>query len=232
MKRTSVLVAGVMGVVAGSAEGTFVTGARAFFTGAISTSNESPGATPGTFTASVSSVSPDPVASASASLVWGAASYAFTGTASGAVGSPLSTFANSQGVAMFTFATAMNVTMSWNLDNVTGKSSTAMAGWLLDNASTGITAYGIQFTGTSTTPSSVTGGISANTSATGVTGQIAAGTYVLATAIQIATSTSGNFTVNLTFTPVPAPGALPLVAIASLIGQRGRRRGWIGSHRQ
>ena len=156
MLRTSVLVAGVMGAMAASAEATFVTGARAFFTGAISTSNESPGVAPGTFTASVSSVSPAPLASASASLVWGAASYAFTGTASGAVGSPLSTFSNSQGIAMFTFATAMNVTMSWNLDNVTGTSSTALAGWTLDDASSGITAYAIQFTGTSTTPSSVT----------------------------------------------------------------------------
>jgi hypothetical protein len=224
MKRTSVLVAGVMGVVGASAEATFVTGARAFFTGAISTSNESPGAAPGTFTASVSSVSPAPVASASASLVWGAASYAFNGTASGAVGSPTSTFANSQGIAMFTFATAMNVSMSWNLDSVTGTSSTALAGWLLDDASTGNTVFGIQFFGTSTTPSSITGGISAATSASGVTGQIAAGTYFLATAIQIAAPTSGNFTVNLTFTPVPAPGALPLVAVASLIARRGRRR--------
>jgi hypothetical protein len=164
------------------------------------------------------------VASASASLVWGAASYAFNGTASGAVGSPTSTFANSQGIAMFTFATAMNVSMSWNLDSVTGTSSTALAGWLLDDASTGNTVFGIQFFGTSTTPSSITGGISAATSASGVTGQIAAGTYFLATAIQIAAPTSGSFTVNLTFTPVPAPGALPLVAVASLIARRGRRR--------
>ena len=224
MLRTSVLVAGVMGAMAASAEATFVTGARAFFTGAISTSNESPGVAPGTFTASVSSVSPAPVASASATLVWGSASYAFTGTASGAVGSPLSTFANSQGIAMFTFATAMNVSMSWNLDSVTGKSETALAGWSLDDAGTGITAYAIQFTGTSTTPSSVTGGISTATSASGVSGQIAAGTYILATAIQIAAPTSGTFTVNLSFTPVPAPGALPLIAVASLVARRGRRR--------
>jgi hypothetical protein len=57
-----------------------------------------------------------------------------------------------------------------------------------------------------------------------VTGQIAAGTYFLATAIQIAAPTSGSFSVNLTFTPVPTPGALPLVAAASLIARRGRRR--------
>jgi hypothetical protein len=95
-------------------------------------------------------------------LVWGAASYAFNGTASGAVGSPTSTFANSQGIAMFTFATAMNVSMSWNLDSVTGTSSTALAGWSLDDASTGNTVFGIQFFGTSTTPSSITGGINTN----------------------------------------------------------------------
>ena len=57
-----------------------------------------------------------------------------------------------------------------------------------------------------------------------MSGQIAAGTYILATAIQIAAPTSGTFTVNLSFTPVPAPGALPLIAVASLVARRGRRR--------
>ena len=222
MLRTSVLVAGVMGAVAASAEATFVTGATAFFTGTIATSDETPGTTPGTYSASVTSTTPS--ASATANLVWGASSYAFSGTASGAAGTPTSTFANSRGIAMFTFATAMNVSMSWDFTIVAGKDASVLAGWSLIDASSGLPAYAIQFTGTSTSPSSVAGGIASTTSASGVTGQVAAGTYLLATAVQIGIANPGTFTVDVAFTPVPAPGALPLVAIASLITRRGRRR--------
>jgi hypothetical protein len=222
MLRTSVLVTGVVGAIGASADATFVTGATAFFTGAIATTDETPGSVPGTYSASVSSTTPS--ASATATLVWGATSYALSGTASGAAGTPNSTFANSQGIAMFTFATAMNVSMSWDFTNVAGKASSVLAGWTLDNTGTGNTAYAIQFAGTSTTASSVAGGITSATAASGVSGQVAAGTYLLATAVQIAVANPGSFTVNLTFTPVPAPGALPLVAIASIVSRRGRRR--------
>jgi len=114
--------------------------------------------------------------------------------------------------------------MSWDFTNIAGKAPSVLAGWSLDDMATGNTAYAIQFTGTSTTASSVAGGITSAISASGVTGQIAAGTYMLGTAIQIAIANPGTFTVNLTFTPVPAPGALPLVAIASIVARRSRRR--------
>ena len=227
----SALVVGATGAVAVSTEaGGVFTGARAFLTGASTRSDEAPGSAEATYLASVNSLTPEPNAFASANLVWGAASYAFTGTASGVPGqAPLPGFgyvpttqADSQGIATFTFATDMDVTMSWNLSSVAGKSAYVIAGWTLDNAVSGATAYAIQFDG-GLAPTTV-GGIPGAASASGVTGRIVAGTYILATAVQVDVATSGNFTVNLTFTTVPSPGALPLVAVATLVSRRGRRR--------
>jgi hypothetical protein len=222
MVRTSVLVAGVMGAVAASAHAGLTSGAFAFFTGVANTSDYDLGTVPATYSASVTNESPE--STASATLVWGASSYSFTGTASGDSDSTI--FAYSNGVASFTFVEAMNVTMSWNLASVAGKSSDpgSLAGWTIENATTSATVYGIQFTDSATTPFSIAGGITASNIASGVTGQVAAGTYRIATAVQVDVPTSGTFSVTISFTPVPAPGALPLVAIASIVARRGRRR--------
>lgn len=220
MLRTSVLVAGVMGAMAASAEATVTTGAYAYFSGAVGNSAADVGASPATYSASVTNGSP--AASASATLVWGASSYSFSGSTSGDTGSTI--FAYSNGIAEFTFAVAMNVTMSWNLTDVAGKSPNALAGWTIDSVTSGSTVYGIQFTSSASTPSSIAGGITASSSASGVNGQVAAGTYSVATAIQVDVPTTGSFSVTISFTPVPTPGALPLVAVASFVARRGRRR--------
>ncbi|MBU3683526.1 MAG: hypothetical protein FGM39_05880 [Phycisphaerales bacterium] len=205
-----------------SAGASVPTGAYAYFTGATITYDDDLGASPATYSASVTNDSP--AASASATLVWGASSYSFTGTTSGDTTSTI--FAYSNGIATFTFATAMNVTMSWNLASVAGKSSDpdSLAGWTIENAATRTTIYGIQFTNSASTPSSIAGGITASNTASGVTGQVAAGTYRVATAVQVDVPANGSFSVTISFTPVPTPGALPLVAIASIVARRGRRR--------
>jgi len=218
--RTSVLVAGVMGAMAASAEASVTTGAYAYFTGAAGDYDDDLGASPATYSASVSNGSP--AASASATLVWGASSYSFSGSTSGDTGSTI--FAYSNGIATFTFAVAMNVTMAWNLANVAGSSPNALAGWTIDNVTSGTTVYGIQFTSNASTPSSIAGGITASSSASGETGQLAAGTYSVATAIQLDVPTTGSFSVTISFTPVPAPGALPLLAVPTLVARRPRRR--------
>jgi len=220
MLRTSVLAAGVMGAMAASAEASITTGAFAYFTGGTFTYDDDLGSSPATYSASVTNGSP--AASASATLAWGASSYSFSGATSGDTGSTI--FAYSNGIATFTFATAMNVTMSWNLANVAGKSANSLAGWTIDNATTSATVYGIQFGASASTPISVAGGITQSNTASGVTGQLLAGTYTVATAIQVDKQTSGSFSVTISFTPVPAPGALPLIAVASLVARRGRRR--------
>ena len=222
MLRTPVLVAGVMGAMAASAEASIPTGAYAYFTGGAVTYDDDLGSSPANYSASVTNGSP--AASASATLAWGASSYSFTGATSGDTGSTI--FAYSNGIATFTFATAMNVTMSWNLASVAGKSADpgSLAGWTIENAVTSTTVYGIQFTNSASTPSSIAGGITASNTASGVNGQVAAGTYRVATAVQVDVPASGTFSVTISFTPVPAPGALPLIAVASLVARRGRRR--------
>jgi hypothetical protein len=220
MLRTSVLVAGVMGAIAVGAEASVTTGAYAYITGVTSAFDDDLGASPATYSASVSNGSP--AASASATLVWGASSFSFTGTTSGDTGSTI--FANANGIATFTFATAMNVTMSWNLASVAGKSANSLAGWTIDDVTTGSTVLGIQFGASPSTPTSVAGGVTASSIASGVTSQLSAGTYSIATAITVDVPTSSSFSVTISFTPVPAPGALPLVAVASLVARRGRRR--------
>jgi hypothetical protein len=225
MVRTSVLVTGVMGAVGASAHGTVTTGAFAYFTGPdgdVTSYDSDTGGSPNTYSASVSSSSPSPAASASASLVWGATSYSFSGDTSGNSVSEI--YAYSNGVATFTFATAMYVTMSWNLAGVAGTSANALAGWSIEAGSPSATIYGIQFSANATTPESVAGGITAANIATNVRGQLAAGTYTVATAVLVDVPTSSSFSVTIVFTPVPAPGALPLVAIASIVARRGRRR--------
>jgi len=220
MLRTSVLVAGVMGATAASAEASIPTGAYAYFTGGAVDYDDDLGSSPATYSASVTNGSP--AASASATLAWGASRYSFSGATSGDTGSTI--FAYSNGIATFTFATVMNVTMSWNLASVAGKSANSLAGWTIDNATTSATVYGIQFGASASTPISVAGGITQSNTASGVTGQLLAGTYTVATAIQVDKQTSGSFSVTISFTPVPAPGALPLIAVASLVARRGRRR--------
>jgi len=220
MSRTSFLIAGAMGVVVASAEAGIPTGAYAYFTGGAVTRDEALGSSPANYSASVTNDSP--AASASATLAWGASSYSFTGSTSGNTESTI--FAYSNGIARFTFATAMNVTMSWNLANVAGKSPTSLAGWNIFSEGSNTNIYGIQFEANANTPTSVAGGITASNTASGVTGMLVAGTYLISTGIQVDVSTSGNFSVDISFTPVPAPGALPLIAVASLVARRGRRR--------
>lgn len=220
MLRTSVLVTGAVGAIGASANATIVTGAIAYFSGGASTYDDDLGVAPATYAASVSSGAP--AAAASGTLAWGASSYSFSGVTSGNAASGI--YAYSNGIATFTFASAMNVTMSWDLASVAGTSSNALAGWSIESGSTSSTIYGIQFSRSSSSPDSVAGGITAAVTASGVTGQLAAGTYTVATAMQADVATSGNFSVTISFTPVPAPGALPLVAIASLVARRGRSR--------
>ncbi len=225
MLRTSVLVTGVVGAIGASANAMFVTGATAFFTGAISTRNDKAGSAPGTYSASVTSTTPS--ASASATLVWGAASYAFSGTASGAAGTPAPTFANSQGIARYTFTEAMNVQINWDLSNVVGlASSGGSVGWTITD-SLGNFAYAIVYFAGSPTPN-VEGGVPQISSQAGFIGQLGPGTWTVSTSVSVEPPASGTapgggaFSVSMNFTP--APGALPLVAIASIVARRGRRR--------
>ena len=77
--------------------------------------------------------------------------------------------------------------------------------------------YYVSFNGT--TPAA-SGGVSTQTSDT-FTGTVSAGTYLL---VMLANcdNTGGTFSYDATFTPVPAPGAIPAILMAAAL--RGRRR--------
>ena len=64
------------------------------------------------------------------------------------------------------------------------------------------------------------GGVSTNTADT-FTGTVSAGTYLL-TMYAVCNAAGGTFSYDATFTPVPAPGAIPAILMAAAL--RGRRR--------
>jgi uncharacterized protein (TIGR03382 family) len=75
----------------------------------------------------------------------------------------------------------------------------------------------VSFNGT--TPNAF-GGVSTNKADT-FTGTVSAGTYLLVMLAQC-DNTGGTFSYDATFTPVPAPGAIPAILMAAAL--RGRRR--------
>ena len=212
MLRASVLVAGVMGAMAASAEAGVVTyGVEVFTTGLVPADNRSdsapatgPSATP--YVASLATF-------ASSSLTWGVSSWAFSGSATG--GSTV--FASSTASATFTFAAAMTVSGNWDFTGIVGSSTDV--GWAIVDAF-GNEVFAIQYFGASTP--NTAGGVTAAQSGT-FSGVLAAGTYVVSTFAENS-GAGGAFESAMTFTVVPAPGALPIIAVASLVARRGRRR--------
>ena len=219
MKRTPVLVAGVMGAMAASAGAGVVTyGAEVFTTGLVPADDRNdaapatgPSASP--YVASLPSF-------ATSSLTWETSSWHHSGSAFGGAG----IFASSTASATFTFGTDMLVSGSWDFRGIYGTSTDV--GWAIVDA-LGNEVFAVQYFGASAP--NTAGGVAAAQDGT-FSGLLTAGTYVISTFAENSGS-GGAFESAMTFTVVPAPGALPLVAVASLIGQRGRRRRWIGSRR-
>jgi hypothetical protein len=81
----------------------------------------------------------------------------------------------------------------------------------------GSPAYYLGFDGTT---ADAFGGVSSNAADT-FTGTVSAGTYLLVMLAQCDT-TGGTYSYDATFTPVPAPGAIPAILMAAAL--RGRRR--------
>jgi hypothetical protein len=81
----------------------------------------------------------------------------------------------------------------------------------------GFPAYYLGFDGTT---ADAFGGVSRNAADT-FAGTVSAGTYLLVMLAQC-NNTGGTFSYDATFTPVPAPGAIPAILMAAAL--RGRRR--------
>ena len=114
-------------------------------------------------------------------------------------------------LAQSTFAITYDMTQMVSLGNTIA--------WVLSDSNNGdlpvfavsfIDAVGTEF-----------GGVSTNPIATSFTGTVPAGTYLLTMYAQC-DNTGGTFSYDATFTPVPAPGAIPAILMAAAL--RGRRR--------
>ena len=152
----------------------------------------------------------------SANLIWRADnSSTFVGTCTGVP----STSANSstglsQTVMQVTLGTQSTFSITYDMSQVVRVGN--QISWGLTDL-LGNPTYYVSFNGT--TPAA-SGGVSTQTSDT-FTGTVSAGTYLL---VMLANcdNTGGTFSYDATFTPVPAPGAIPAILMA--VALRGRRR--------
>ena len=212
MLRTSFLVAGVMGVMAAPADAGVVTyGAEVFTTGLVPADDRSDD-DPATGPSASPYVASLPLF-ASSSLTWGTASWLHSGSATGGTG----IFASSTATATFSFAVDMFVSGSWDFRGIYGTSTDV--GWAIIDA-LGNEVFAIQYFG-ATAPNTA-GGVTAAQHGT-FSGVLVAGTYDVST-FAVNSDGGGAFESAMTFTVVPAPGALPVAAVASLFARGGRRR--------
>ena len=181
------------------------------------------GSLPGQYTASLSSGSGGPAASAD--LSWtttpSTTTFAFSGTASG----DPSTLAESELIVQFTLASSSTVWITWNLSNVANRPVGNLAGWSISDPSNPTDPYlfALAYADGDAVPTT-TGGVGATAigaGPTGFVGVIPAGTWIFAVGIQLEVAVSGGFAVAIT---LPAPSSGPLLLAAAISGSRRRRR--------
>ena len=152
----------------------------------------------------------------SANLIWRADnSSTFVGTCTGVP----STSANSstglsQTVMQVTLGTQSTFSITYDMSQVVRVGN--QISWGLTDL-LGNPTYYVSFNGTT---ADVFGGVSTNTADT-FAGTVQPGTYLL-TMYAVCDNAGGTFSYDATFTPVPAPGAIPAILMAAAL--RGRRR--------
>ena len=174
-------------------------------------SADSYGSVPGNYQASMVGIT-----GISANLNWLANNGSnFVGTCTGVP----STSANSstgvsQTVMQVTLGTQSTFAITYDMSQIVRAGN--QISWGLTSLE-GIPTYYSGFDGTT---ADAFGGVSTQTSDT-FTGTVSAGTYLL---VMLANcdNTGGTFSYDATFTPVPAPGAIPAILMAAAL--RGRRR--------
>ena len=168
------------------------------------------GAVPATYQASVTSNS--------ATLNWLENGSNFVGTCNGATNSvtnEVEVTGRSQSITLITLTTASIFSINYSMSAVVRAGNEVT--WSLVDTNTGVPEFGLQFDGIAATafggvPTSADGSFASTASA---------GTYWL---IMLAEcdNLGGSFSYDATFTPVPAPGAIPAILMAAAL--RGRRR--------
>ena len=174
-------------------------------------SADSYGTIPGTYQASMVNIS-----GISANLIWRADnSSTFLGNCTG-VSTPAANSSTgvSQTVMQVNLLTQSTFAITYDMSPIVRAGN--LISWGLTSLG-GIPTYSLGFNGTT---ADAVGGVSTNTADT-FTGTVSAGTYLL---VMLANcdNTGGTFSYDATFTPVPAPGAIPAILMAAAL--RGRRR--------
>ena len=185
------------------------------------------GTEPGTYSASVSDTGG---LFATSNLAWTATatntSFRFSGTAAG---SDPSSFATSTAAVTFSLATASKVWITWDFASVIASSATngPSAAWAIIDSDADpdqyLYALEYDYDGGARVFSSAGGvpEIAAGSGPTGFLGFLPAGNWIFATNVEVNAPVAGAFNVQIT---LPSPGALPLLALASIASRRGRRR--------
>lgn len=174
-------------------------------------SADSYGTVPGTYQASMVGIS-----GISANLNWLANNGSnFVGTCTGVPStSPNSSRGISQTVMQVNLLTQSTFAITYDMSQIVRAGN--QISWGLTSLE-GFPAYYLGFDGTT---ADAFGGVSSNAADT-FTGTVSAGTYLLVMLAQC-DNTGGTFSYDATFTPVPAPGAIPAILMAAAL--RGRRR--------
>ena len=174
-------------------------------------SADSYGTVPGTYQASMVGIS-----GISANLNWLANNGSnFVGTCTGVPStSPNSSRGISQTVMQVNLLTQSTFAITYDMSQIVRAGN--QISWGLTSLE-GFPAYYLGFDGTT---ADAFGGVSSNAADT-FTGTVSAGTYLLVMLAQC-DNTGGTFSYDATFTPVPAPGAIPAILLAAAL--RGRRR--------
>lgn len=151
------------------------------------------------------------VTDASANLTWSATTSTFTGLADGGDG----VTSRSQGIALLTFGTDTSISITYGMAQLVGTGN--QVGWGVIDASSGETVFGLSFDSGSAI---AIGGVGSDANGS-FTGSVSAGSYWLVM-LADCSATGGYFAYDATFTAVPAPGAIALLAGAAW-GSRRRR---------
>jgi hypothetical protein len=168
----------------------------------------------GTYQASM-----DGIAGISANLIWGTNnSSSFVGECYGVPASANNASTGvSQTVMQVNLSTQSTFAITYDMRQLVGLGNTVA--WVLSDSNTGdFPVYAVSFIDAVGTEF---GGVSIDPDATSFTDTVPAGTYLL-TMYAECNNTGGTFSYDATFTPVPAPGAIPAILMAAAL--RGRRR--------
>jgi len=209
------LVCAAVAVAGGSPQpGVSVSRTSGLFNTSPNKSADSYGNVPGTYQASMVGI-----AGISANLIWrDDDSSTFLGTCTGVSTPPANESKGiSQTVMQVTLGTQSTFAITYDMSQIVRVGNTIA--WVLsDSNADDNPVYGVSFIDTS---DFVVGGVSNDPNATSFNGTVPAGTYLL-TMYAECNNTGGTFSYDATFTPVPAPGAIPAILMAAAL--RGRRR--------